>query len=95
MVTSTSSYGFSRPQLANQVRLTFDRTRGRWVILAPERLLVPNDVAVEILLRCDGIASVEDIADDLAGAFDATREVIVHDVRHLVDDLGARGLLVG
>lgn len=36
-----------RPVLPRHARLKFDDTRQRWVILAPERVLAPDEIAVE------------------------------------------------
>jgi pyrroloquinoline quinone biosynthesis protein D len=41
----------ARPGLAPGVRLTFDKARDQWVVLAPERVLVPDETALEILQR--------------------------------------------
>src|SRR4051794_25687397 len=56
----------SRPVLPRHAKLKFDETRQRWVILAPERVLAPDDIAVEILQLCDGARSVADMIDQLA-----------------------------
>ena len=45
--------GTSRPQLPRHAKLRFDDTRQRWVILAPERVLAPDDIAVEVLSPYD------------------------------------------
>ena len=39
----------SRPKLPRHARLKFDETRQVWVILAPERVLAPDEIAVEVL----------------------------------------------
>ena len=56
----------SRPVLPRHAKLKFDSTRQRWVILAPERVLAPDDIAVEILQLCDGARSVAEMIDQLA-----------------------------
>jgi pyrroloquinoline quinone biosynthesis protein D len=85
--------GDARPRLAPHVRLSFDARRDRWVVQAPERIFVPDEIALEILQRCDG-RPLAAIIDELAGAFDASREVIAKDVAALIADLGQRGILV-
>jgi pyrroloquinoline quinone biosynthesis protein D len=82
------------PRFAPHVRLSFDRTRERWVVLAPERLFVPDEIAAEILRRCNGAASIGDIVDALAAEFDAPREEIAADVLALVAGLCEQGVLV-
>ncbi|MGH6943690.1 MAG: pyrroloquinoline quinone biosynthesis peptide chaperone PqqD, partial [Geminicoccaceae bacterium] len=49
------------PALARGVRLRFDQARAAWVLLAPERVLMPDEVAVEIIKRLDGKADLEAI----------------------------------
>ena len=39
----------SRPVLPRHAKLKFDETRQVWVILAPERVLAPDEIAVEVL----------------------------------------------
>src|SRR4051794_37121360 len=70
----------SRPVLPRHAKLKFDETRQRWVILAPERVLAPDDIAVEILQLCDGARSVADMIDQLAEKYAAPREAIGTDV---------------
>jgi pyrroloquinoline quinone biosynthesis protein D len=93
-MTATDARGREvRPRLAPHVRLSFDARRDRWVVQAPERLLVPDEIALEILQRCDG-RPLEEILDELARAFDAPREEIARDVTQLIEDLQRRGILV-
>jgi pyrroloquinoline quinone biosynthesis protein D len=82
------------PRFAPHVRLSFDQRRGRWIVMAPERLFVPDEIAAEILKRCDGNASVAAIVDALAREFDAPREEIAADVIALVAGLCEQGVLV-
>src|ERR1700752_271430 len=56
----------SRPVLPRHAKLKFDETRQVWVILAPERVLAPDEIAVEVLHLCDGARSVAALADLLA-----------------------------
>ncbi len=83
----------SRPILARHARLRFDDVRQRWVILAPERVLVPDEVAVEILQLCDGERSVTQIIDALAAKYAADREMIGEDVMTMLRDLAGKGFL--
>ena len=82
------------PRFAPHVRLAFDKSRERWVVLAPERLFVPDEIAAEILRRCDGKASVGAIVDALAAEFDAPRGEIAADVQALVTELREQGVLM-
>ena len=82
-----------RPRFASHVRFKFDKRRGQWVVLAPERLLLPDENSVEILQRCTGEATLADIIDQLSAEFDAPRAEIAADVVALVRDLADRGIL--
>jgi pyrroloquinoline quinone biosynthesis protein D len=82
------------PRLAPGVKFRFDRARDAWVLLAPERLFMPDEVAVEVLRRIDGARSVGLIVDDLAAAFKAPRAVIETDVLAMLGDLRNKGALV-
>lgn len=83
------------PSLPRHVRLRKDEGRGRWVILAPERVLMPDEIAIEILQRCDGKASVSDIVAALAEDFNAPKEEIRQDVVAILQDLADKGFLDG
>jgi len=76
------------------VKFRFDQTRDRWVVLAPERLLLPDDLSVEILQMIDGVNRLDDIVDALMVKFSAQREVIRVDVTALLQDLADKGTLV-
>jgi pyrroloquinoline quinone biosynthesis protein D len=85
--------GQSVPHLPRYVKFRFDETRQQWVLLAPERLLLPDDIAVEILQRVDGTCSVDEIVDMLAERFEAPREEIAADVIAMLQDLVDKGYL--
>ena len=38
----------SRPKLPRHAKLKFDETRQVWVILAPERVLAPDEIAIDV-----------------------------------------------
>jgi pyrroloquinoline quinone biosynthesis protein D len=83
----------SIPHLPRGVKLRFDEQRKRWTLLAPERVFVPDDIAVEILQRCDGVATVDAIADALAAKFGAPREEVARDVTEMLQDLANKGVV--
>ncbi len=66
--------------------------RGAWVVLAPERLFVPDEHAVEVLKLVDGVRTLADIIDDLCARFDAPRDVVLSDVAAMLDDLAEKGV---
>lgn len=84
----------SRPVLPRHVKLRFDETRQVWVILAPERVLAPDDTAVEILQLCDGAVDVAAIIDNLTAKYTAPRDAIGADVIAMLQDLADKGFLV-
>lgn len=83
----------SRPVLPRHARLHHDKVRGRWVLLVPERVLVPDDTAVEILQLCDGKRTIAEIVDVLAQKYVADREMIGADVIAMLEDLRAKDFL--
>ena len=83
----------SRPKLPRHAKLKFDETRQVWVILAPERVLAPDEIAVEVLQLCDGVRSVAEMADQLAVKYAAPREAILADVVAMLQDLADKGFL--
>ena len=93
MTTRPEVTANSVPALPRGVKLRFDKTRDAWVLLAPERLLMPDDIAVEILKRCDGKASVAAISDELSQTFSANRDQVANDVTALLQDLADKGML--
>ena len=63
-----------RPRLAPHVRLTYDRARGRHVLLTPETVTVLNGTGASILGLCDGRRTVADIVAELRGQYDRVDE---------------------
>ena len=74
-------------RFAPHVRFRFDETRQAWVVLAPERLLLPDEQAVEILQLIDGERGVDSVIDELVRRYEAPREVIASDVVKMLQDL--------
>ena len=50
----------ARPRLPRGVRLMHNEAQGGWVLLAPERIFKADAIAVEILKRCTGEATLDD-----------------------------------
>ena len=84
----------SRPVLPRHAKLKFDETRQVWVILAPERVLAPDEIAVEVLRLCDGVRSVAQMVDELAAKYTADRADISTDVVAMLQDLADKGFLM-
>ncbi len=55
----------SRPSVAPGFRLQWEPVQNCHVLLYPEGMVKLNDSAGEIMKRCDGARSVEDIASDI------------------------------
>ena len=83
-----------RPALAPGVRLHFDQRRNAWLLLCPERVIEADGPAHEILSRCDGRHSMDEIVDELAGLYATDRATIAGDVRDMLMDLASKRLLV-
>jgi pyrroloquinoline quinone biosynthesis protein D len=79
------------PTFATGVRFRFDKVRGAWVVLAPEKLFLPDESAVEILKLVDGVRRLDEIVDDLAARFNAPRAVLATDVATMLTDLAEKG----
>jgi len=84
-----------RPRLAAGVRLHFDERRDLWLLLGPERIIETEGPASEILQRCDGSRTVEQIVDELAKLYAADRDEIVNDVTGMLSELVMKRMLVG
>jgi pyrroloquinoline quinone biosynthesis protein D len=87
--------GETRPHLPTYLKLRHDAGRGRWILLAPERVLTPDDTAVAVLKLCDGKRTVEEIAETLAKEYSAPVETIAKDVLDLLQGLADKGYIKG
>jgi pyrroloquinoline quinone biosynthesis protein D len=82
----------SKPVLPRGVRLTENPQQG-WVLVAPERVFKADGIASVILKRCDGSATVGQMADDFAATYNAPREKILSDILGLLQTLADKRLL--
>jgi len=74
-------------RFAQHARFRFDEVRQAWIVLAPERLLLPDEQAVEILQLIDGERAVDGVIDELVRRYEAPREMIAGDVVKMLQDL--------
>jgi pyrroloquinoline quinone biosynthesis protein D len=81
------------PRLPKHARLRFDQARDRWIVLAPERVLVPDEIALAVLQACDGVSTVETICQGLAAQYQAPFEEVRRDVIELLQDLADKGIV--
>ena len=61
-----------KPAVATMFRLQFEPAQDSWVLLYPEGMVKLNTPAAEILRRCDGQRSVDEIVNELEVAFSTT-----------------------
>ena len=78
------------PRIPRGVRLSQDRVRNRWVLLAPERILELDEIAQAVLVLCDGRRDVAGISGELAKAYRAETSEIMADVKEMLGDLAAK-----
>ncbi len=83
----------ARPRLPRGVKLRRDEVRGRWTLLAPERIFEIDDTAAAVLQLCDGERNLAAIVADLAARYNAPDEVIEKDVVAMLGDLEAKRVL--
>ena len=83
----------SKPVMPPHIKMRHDPGRGRWLILAPERLFDPDDIAVEVLKLCDGARTVGDIAAQLSKDYNAPAEDIEADIIAMLQDLADKGVV--
>ena len=84
----------ARPRLAPKARLRFDRKSGRYLVLYPERGLVLNPTASDILQLCTGEHTVETIVDRLVAKYVMEpREAVERQVAEFLAAMAERGLV--
>ncbi|HQT74009.1 MAG: pyrroloquinoline quinone biosynthesis protein PqqD [Acidiphilium sp. 37-67-22] len=83
----------SVPSLPRHVRFRFDAARNCHVLLAPELVIMPDEIAVAILEAVDGTASVGGIADLLAARYEAPRDAVLADCIEMLNDLAKKGMI--
>jgi pyrroloquinoline quinone biosynthesis protein D len=81
-----------RPVLAAQYRLQFEPAQDAWVLLYPEGMVKLNKSAAEILRRCDGSASVDEVISGLERDYAPMQ--LRDDVCLFLEDAHGRGWIV-
>lgn len=92
-MSAAPTRGGDVPMLPRGVRLQFNQARGQWFLQGPERVFEPDEIAVEILKRIDGVRTVDVIARGLAAEFAAPEDEISADVAAFVTELLAIRML--
>lgn len=85
----------SRPVLASKARLRFDRKSSRYMLLYPERGLVLNPTAADVLQRCDGERTVGAIVAELAERYGQEPPAVEREVMEFLQTMADRGLVRG
>ncbi|MDS7594454.1 pyrroloquinoline quinone biosynthesis peptide chaperone PqqD [Agrobacterium tumefaciens] len=80
-------------KLARGVRLREDPVRGQTVLLAPERALALDEIAVMIVNALDGERSIDTIAEEFSVKFEAPKDQILADIVAFVDEFSKRRML--
>ncbi len=84
----------SKLVMPRHIKLRHDTERERWIILAPERLFDPDDIAVEVLKLCDGDRSVNDIVKVMTKEYNAPVDEILSDIITMLQDLSDKGVVI-
>lgn len=85
--------GATVARLARGVRLREDPVRGQTVLLAPERALALDEIAVAIVKALDGARDLDTIAADFARQFEAPQDQVLADVIAFIREFSDRRLL--
>jgi coenzyme PQQ biosynthesis protein PqqD len=93
MNETTEIHALSRPRLPKGVKLKRDEVRGRWTLLAPERIFEIDATAATVLELCDGERDLAGIVAELAARYTAPPAVIEKDVVVMLADLKAKRVL--
>ena len=84
----------TRPRLASKARLRWDRKAERWMLLYPERGLVLNPTAADVVQLCTGEHTVDAIVERLAEKYATQpREALEHEIVTFLGRLAERGLV--
>ena len=84
----------NRPRLAPKARLRWDRKAARYMLLYPERGLVLNATAADVVQLCTGEHTVGVIVERLTAKYAAqSREAIEQEVLTFLTRMAERGLI--
>jgi pyrroloquinoline quinone biosynthesis protein D len=83
----------ARPRLPKGVKLKRDDVRGRWTLLAPERIFEIDATAATVLELCDGERDLAAIVAELVKRYTAPAALIEKDVVAMLADLKAKRVL--
>ena len=87
----------SVPAFPRGVKFRFNNAKQQWVVLAPERLLEPDEMAVTVLKLVDGqrtLGSVIDTLMEMITIDPPPRNVVATDVVAMLQDLADKAFLI-
>lgn len=82
-----------RPRLSPHYVFRWEASQDAHILLYPEGLIKLNPAAAEILKRCDGERTADDIVADLDAAFPGNHDAIVLDTQAFLNDALRKGWL--
>lgn len=86
----------SRPTLAAKARLRWDRQASRYMLLYPERGLVLNETAADVVQLCTGEHTVGAIVAQLTQKYASQpADTVEREILALLERLANRGLIKG
>ncbi|MDF7673224.1 pyrroloquinoline quinone biosynthesis peptide chaperone PqqD [Acetobacteraceae bacterium ESL0709] len=88
MLTESCCLKFARGH-----RLQHDTVRHLWIIQAPEKAFIADEIAAATLKLVDGKRSLKEIIDALTADYQADRSIIARDVTALLAELRDKGVL--
>jgi pyrroloquinoline quinone biosynthesis protein D len=77
----------ARPRLGPHLRLRFDGSRGKHVLLGPESVIVLNATGADVVGLCDGSRTVAGIVDELRTSY---QRPVDDEVRDFLARMAAR-----
>jgi coenzyme PQQ biosynthesis protein PqqD len=83
----------SRPRLAAKARLRFDRKTERYMLLYPEKGMVLNPTAADVLQLCTGEHTVASIVERLAAKYGQDPGQVEREVLQFLGIMAGRGLV--
>lgn len=83
----------SRPRLAAKARLRFDRKSDGYMLLYPEKGLVLNRTAADVLQLCTGEHTVSAIVAELARKYGHEPPAVEREVMAFLGSMADRGLV--
>ncbi|MEM8876568.1 MAG: pyrroloquinoline quinone biosynthesis peptide chaperone PqqD [Pseudomonadota bacterium] len=69
------------PALLRGVRTHWDKVRDRWVLLAPERAMMLDEIGAAVLRETDGKTPFAEIVSRLCKTYSAPPEQVAQDTR--------------